>query len=77
MSSKGIIDIARKPVVKILTRIVLYGTGIVLGWLSIEKASGDQAVVASDIATGIFSLVALIVGGYIDKKHDKKDKSGE
>jgi len=77
MSSNGIIGIARKPVVKILTRIVLYGTGIVLGWLSIEKASGDQAVVASDIATGIFSLVALIVGGYIDKKHDKKDKSGE
>lgn len=77
MSSKGIIDFARKPAIKILTRVILYGTGIVLGWLSIQTAAGEQELVANDVATGVFSLLALVVGGYIDKKHDKKDKSGE
>ena len=69
-----IADFIRKPIIKIVTRAVLYGLTALLGALAIDKA--EAVGPAAAIGEGLGTVATLVVAGLIDKWHNKKDRAG-
>ena len=73
ISKEQLIKFFRKPLAKIITRIVGYGLAALFGALGL-KANG-MSEPAEQIGFGLAAVILLVVTGYIDKKHDKADKA--
>lgn len=62
----------RKPLVKILSRAVLYG---LTAWAGMTAVEADEATM--QIASGLAAVVAFVAGAMLDRWHNKKDRSGQ
>jgi len=61
----------RKPTVKIITRVILYGLSALCAKLGVSAAQAQDAATA--IAEGVASLLFLFIGALIDKWHHRRD----
>jgi len=75
MSKMGseVLEQFRKPLVKILTRLILYGLTVLCGYLGL---SGEEVeTTTGQVACGVASLIFLAVAQQLDRWHHKKDRS--
>jgi len=77
MGATALEQLARRPVVKVLTRLVLYGLVAVFAWAAGEGVVGaDQLrLPAEAIAEGLASLVFLGLAVVLDRWHHRKDRA--
>lgn len=66
-----ITDIIRRPGVKMLTRLILYGLAAILAKLGAATATAEGP--AEAIAEGVFAAGALIAAALLDRWHHKRD----
>ena len=66
-----IIVLVRKPLTKIITRLVGYGLVVLFGSFSIEASETEAS--AKAIGSGIASIVILFASAAIDWWHHKQD----
>jgi len=74
MTGDKIIELLRKPVAKIITRLILYGLVALFAKLGIDKANANETATA--LGEGLTSLVLFTLAAWIDKKHHDKDTGG-
>jgi len=67
--------LVRAPLVKILSRIIGYGVGSLLGAIGIESMEKDS--VSLGLAQAVTALIILVATGIIDKWHHNKDIAEE
>ena len=66
-------DVLRKPLVKVITRLVLYGLAAILAKLGADAATSESASAAEAIADGVVSAGLLVAGAALDRWHHRKD----
>ena len=72
---KLVVQVIRKPVVKVLTRAILYGLMALFAALSVETYADEAAPVAEALAEGVFAVGCLIAGALIARWHHRKDRA--
>ena len=74
LDKETIVNFIRAPIVKIVTRVVLYGVSAICGTAVVSAAEANE--ISSNVGTAIGGAVALIIAILIDRWHNKKDKEG-
>jgi len=69
MNKEALIDLIRKPLVKILTRGILYG---MTTWLGMEAAAAQET--STQLSAGAAGLIFFAIGALVDAWHNKKDR---
>lgn len=64
--------IIRQPIIKISTRMILYGLTTYLGMAAVEA---EEAAV--QLGTGGGAVIVFLIGALIDKWHNKKDRESQ
>jgi len=73
-------SIIRQPLVKILSRVLLYGTASLLALsagTTFESASSQPAVgpAVVNLSEALGAVILLVLGGLLDRWHNKTDRA--
>jgi uncharacterized membrane protein YqjE len=60
----------REPIIKILTRLILYGLTSLFAWIGVTEAE----TTITQVASGLAVLIFLGVAQYLDRLHNKWDR---
>ena len=77
MGARAIEQLARRPLVKVLTRLILYGLVAVFAWAAGENAVAEDQLrlPAEAIAEALASLAFLALAVVLDRWHHRKDRA--
>jgi len=76
MKESTIITFFRSFIIKILTRYAIYGFSWFCGTIGIDNVANSTSTeqTIQGIIQGVTALIFFIIGGYIDKLHQKADR---